>query len=405
MSVFVTLHDSIGADDVEDVILMAMGSWQSAEETTTEEVVVSCGNLPADWTATRLPAAVRLYDVPNIDASLLRACTAFWLGETHRLHVIVDADWNVVHKEEARHDELNFYLAEQLLANGFLLPASAVAGATRRHLQTQPRPFPASLAESIKWSMLLGECMERCRTPVFPGTGDILCKRGIDTDLKFFLKAQVDSLADLVREQPDFKPLLAAQLKFMIEGTNLVNVAFRATRPQYAIFAWLSIFLLRISYLRHSINDTAEALALLVRSIECYSTYYLAEAGIIRFDFGSFFWTANNVKVIGAGELWNEVLNRIDDSTKSALSVAISATETVIRLRNRGFYGHGVQKLPKQVFASYYSDVRRVLEAFEETDSASHARWTVLWDLSQPPSLSVLRPLIAKALSGFQRHR
>lgn len=404
MSVFVTLHDSIASDDLEDVLLMVIDDLVEGGGKDTEEVVVSYGNLPTGWAANGLSTRVLLFDVPLADAELLRASAAFALGEVFRLEVSVDESWKLVYRTARHSDELNLDRTESLLSNGFPRPALELAGATRRYLQEQRRPFPASLADGIRRHMLLSDCVERCRTPTFPDEGDVLCKRGIDTDLAFFLATHSDNLRNLVKEQPDFVASLDGQIKFLNEGANLIKVAFKAASPQYAVFVWLSIYLLRLSYLRYSINDTAEGMALLARSLECYSTYYLAEARVIRFESGAFVWNAGDKKVLGTGQLWAELLNRIDTSTAAALSPAIAAVEAMIKLRNRSIYGHGVQKVTKQVFESYYSNVRQILERLEADDPMREARWTRLWQLSTPSSLSVLRAIVSKALEEFQRH-
>lgn len=404
MSVFVTLHDLIEVDDLEDVLSMAIEKEVVGGLLSGTRVVASYGRLPSGWVAKTLPHHVKLFNVPLADAELLRASTAFALGEAFNQEISVDEHLDSASRSVASRDELNLARTEMLLSSGFPRPASELAGATRRYLQDLARPFPASLAESIGWYMLLSDYVERTRTPIFHEDGNVLCKRGIDTDIAVLVKAHQDDFRQLLQQQPVFGPSLDGQIKFLGEGANLLKVAFKNNNPQYSLFVWLAIYFLRVSYLRYSVNDTAEAIALLVRSLECYATYFLAEDGAIRFESGSFVWNADDSRVLGSGDLWGRLSGRIDSSLVTALASEISAVEEVIKLRNRSLYGHGVQKIAKKAFEFYYSGVRRLLENLEDGDEHTRARWEKLWALSVPPCLTLLKTLIRKALGEFQFH-
>ena len=404
MNAFVTLHDSIDAADVNDVLLMVIEALAERGGASIENIVALHGNLSNGWVAESLSAHVLLFDAPSSDAALLRSVTSFLSARPFLFDISVDQNLEITFHPIRNADEFNLERTERLLANGFPKPASELAGATRRYLQDHARALPAAIADSLRCHMLLSDCIERCRTPIFPDAGAVLCKRGIDTDLNFFLKTYLENLQNLVTEHPNFATALSEQIQFTKEGINLLKVAFRTSSPQYAIFSWLSIYLLRLAYHRYSINDTAEAIALLTRSVECYSTYYLAEANIIRFDSGSFVWNTNDEKVLGTGPLLGELLKRVDSSSSTALFNSISTTEAMVKIRNRSIYGHGVQKVTKQVFENYYSGVRQMLEIMESTDPLSKARWSKLWQLSTPPDLGVLRTLVGTSLEKFQRH-
>jgi hypothetical protein len=383
--------------DLEDII-------SELQETTVDDgalpnLFVCVPNLERMSSGSKLnPATVSIYDAAISDGPILGAAAAFLKGLPFEAVVVVDEVGQITQFPFEWNDQLNLEHIESFIAEGQPRSAIKVARPVRRFLQARRGTFSSGLAEGLQGVILVCEYFDKCRTPVFADPGAVLWRRGIDTDIASFLNMQLDACEVILKSKHDLAEDVRPHKSFIGEGASLATVAFRRHGPKFDIFVWLSVYLLRLSHQRLSNNDTAEALALGVRALESYATYFLAESGFMYFESGAFHLRQSAERVRGTGVLWDEMVNRLWPATGEALSAEIAACREAIQLRNRGLFGHGVQKLTRETLSPYLAAMRRTLRGIELDSIDRGARWTALWQRSEPVVTSPVHRIIRKLL-------